>query len=132
MEDSSTAGAKNGKLAVEWDHITVDMLAHLENFFPNRPKVNFGKSTMRQRMVKSDEELELIRHGARIADLGGEAAVAAITEGVPEYKVAQQATKAMVDEIVRTFPTVEVMDSMYQDTLPNLTILTVKKLNYYN
>ena len=50
-------------------------------------------------MVKSAEEIELIKHGARIGDLGGEAIRAAITEGVPEFEVALAGTNAMVREI---------------------------------
>ena len=66
---------------------------------------------MRQRMVKSPEEIAVIRNGARIADLGGEAVVAAIAEGVPEYEVALAGTQAMVREIAKTYPHSELMDT---------------------
>lgn len=46
-------------------------------------------------MIKSPEEIDVIRNGARIADLGGEAAVAAIADGVAEYEVALAGTRAM-------------------------------------
>ena len=35
--------------------------------------VDISKMTMQQRMVKSAEELELIRNGAQVADIGGAA-----------------------------------------------------------
>ena len=59
---------------------------------------------MRQRMIKSAEEIEVIKHGARIGDLGGEAIKAPIREGITEYEVALIGTEAMVHEIARTFP----------------------------
>jgi creatinase len=66
---------------------------------------------MRQRMIKSPEEIAVIRNGARTADIGGEAVVAAIHEGVPEYEVALAGTQAMVREIARTYPHSELMDT---------------------
>ena len=32
----------------------------------------FQKSLMKLRMIKSNEEIEIIKNGARIADIGGE------------------------------------------------------------
>ena len=51
---------------------------------------------MQMRMVKSAEEIALIKHGARIADIGGQAVHDAIAVGVPEYEVALAGTQAMV------------------------------------
>jgi hypothetical protein len=62
-------------------------------------------------MVKSAEEIAVIRNGARIADIGGAACVEAIDEGVPEYEVALHSTRAMVREIARTYPQAELMDT---------------------
>ncbi len=66
---------------------------------------------MRERMIKSPEEIELIRHGARIADLGGAAVVEAVHEGVPEYEVAIAGWNAMIREIAATFPHAELRDT---------------------
>ena len=66
---------------------------------------------MRQRMIKSAEEIELIKHGARIADLGGEAIRDAIAAGITEYEVALIGTEAMVREIARPFPDAELRDT---------------------
>ena len=63
---------------------------------------------MRMRMVKSDEEIAWIRESG-IADIGGAACVEAI--GIPEYEVALHATQAMVREIGRSQPHVELMDT---------------------
>ena len=42
---------------------------------------------MELRMIKSNEEIEIIKNGARIADLGGEEIVKNIREGNTEIEV---------------------------------------------
>ena len=69
---------------------------------------------MKMRMIKSPEEIELIKQGARIADLGGEAVVKAIKEGAAEHVIALASTNAMVKEIADTYPHSEIRDSMFQ------------------
>ena len=61
--------------------------------------------------VKSAEEIELIKIGAAVADIGGAACVEAIAEGVPEYEVALAATTAMTREIARRVPHGELRDT---------------------
>ena len=68
---------------------------------------------MRMRMIKSSEEIEIIRQGARIADLGGEAVKKVIREGVGEHEVALAGTDAMVREIAKTYPHLDLRDSKY-------------------
>ena len=98
-------------LGVEFDHINIDNLEKLKEAFPEAQIVDISKSIMTLRMIKSDEEIALITHGARIADIGGAACREAIGEGVPEYEVALQSTGAMVREIAATFPHSELMDT---------------------
>ena len=69
---------------------------------------------MKMRMIKSPEEIELIKQGARIADLGGEAVVKAIKEGAAEHEIALASTNAMVKEIADTYPHSEIRDSKFQ------------------
>ena len=78
---------------------------------PGMQPVDVAAATMRLRMIKSAEEIALIKHGARIGDLGGEAIRDAITEGVPEYEVAIAGSNAMIREIARTFPHAELRDT---------------------
>ncbi len=99
------------RVGIEFDHVNLDMHAKLGAALPGAELVDIGGATMRQRMVKSDEELAVIRNGARIADIGGAACVAAIGEGVPEHEVALQATRAMVRAIADTYPQSDLMDS---------------------
>jgi creatinase len=99
------------RLGVEFDHMTLQVREKLERFFPSVELVDVSAGCMRQRMVKSAEEIAVIRSGARIADLGGEAVVAAVAEGVPEYEVALAGTRAMVREIATAYPHSELMDT---------------------
>ena len=96
--------ASAGRLGVEDDHIRRLLRAKVAGGVPGVELVDIRQTVMRQRMIKSAEEIAVIRHGARIGDLGGAAVVAAIRDGVPEYEVALAGTQAMVREIARTLP----------------------------
>jgi creatinase len=104
-------GISTGRLGIENDHINPDLLARITAVLPAMEPVDVAAAAMRLRMIKSPEEIELIKHGARIGDLGGEAVRAAITEGVPEYEVAIAGSNAMIREIARTFPHAELRDT---------------------
>ena len=100
-----------GRIGVEFDHLTLEMHGKLEAALPDIELVDVGARVMRSRMVKSAEEIALIKQGARIADIGGGACVEAIGEGAPEHEVALHSTRAMVREIAATFPDAELMDT---------------------
>jgi creatinase len=99
------------RVGIEYDHINLENLKKLQDALSEAELVDISKMTMRQRMVKSAEEIELIRNGAQVADIGGAACVEAIGEGVPEYEVALHSTQAMVREISRRYPESDIMDS---------------------
>jgi len=105
------AGVTTGRLGVEDDHIPGLLRARVAGVVPGLELVDISQAVMRQRMIKSAEEIALIRQGARIGDLGGAAVVAAIAEGVPEYEVALAGTQAMVREIARSYPDAELRDT---------------------
>ncbi len=98
-------------LGVEYDHINVENLGKLKAAYPDTDIVDISKDVMALRMVKSAEEIAVIKNGARIADIGGAACREAIAEGVPEYEVALHSTQAMVREIAATYPHGELMDT---------------------
>ncbi|WP_434725723.1 M24 family metallopeptidase [Mesorhizobium sp. RIZ17] len=100
-----------GRLGIEFDHVNLDLRKLLQDAFPNVEFVDIGASTMWLRTIKSEEEIALIKEGARTADLGGEAIHAAIREGIPEYEVALAGTQTMVRHIAKTFPHAELMDT---------------------
>ena len=103
-------GAAN-RVGIEFDHVTLDTRRKLGDALPAAELVDVGYATMRMRMLKTEEELAVIRNGARVADIGGAACVEAIAEGVPEHEVALHATQAMVREIATTYPQSDLMDT---------------------
>ena len=99
------------RIGIEFDHVSLDLEHQLEEAFPGAGFVDVGAPAMRQRMVKSGEEIAHITEMARIADIGGAACVEAIEVGVPEHEVALRSTGAMVREIARSWPHAELMDT---------------------
>jgi creatinase len=104
-------GVKATRIGVEDDFLPSLTRQRIQDAFPGAQLLDVSQDAMRQRMIKSAEEIEVIKHGARIGDLGGEAIKAAIREGITEYEVALIGTEAMVHEIARTFPHREVRDT---------------------
>jgi creatinase len=104
-------GINPRRLGLEFDTLSLDSHAKLAAAFEGAELVDVAQDAMRQRMIKSAEEIELIKHGARIGDLGGEAIKAAIREGITEYELALIGTEAMTHEIARTFPDSEIRDT---------------------
>ena len=99
------------RIGIEFDHVSLDLKAQLEAALPGVDLVDIASDVMSQRTIKSAEEHVLIREGARICDVGGGATVEAIAAGVPEHEVAIASTNAMIREIARSFPFVELMDT---------------------
>ena len=99
------------RIGVEYDHINLENLNKLKAALPDAEIVDISKMTMRQRMIKSAEEIELIRNGAQVGDIGGAACVEAIAEGVPEHEVALHSTQTMVREIAKRYPESDIMDT---------------------
>ncbi|WP_227875960.1 M24 family metallopeptidase [Kushneria konosiri] len=99
------------RIGVEYDHLTLINQEKLKDSLDNVEFTDIGVPTMKMRMIKSDEEIDLIRNGARVADVGGEAVRDAIKAGVPEYEVSLAGQRAMVREIARLYPHGELMDT---------------------
>lgn len=98
-------------IGIESDHLT--LLAHqrmAQALEPARIE-DLSGPTMRQRMIKSQAERDLIRVGAAVADLGGHAIHDAIREGLRELDVAMVGRDAMELEIARRFPQAEYRDT---------------------
>ncbi|MEX5267019.1 MULTISPECIES: M24 family metallopeptidase [Kocuria] len=99
------------RLGVEDDTMPELIRRRFRETFPDAELVDVSQDSMRQRTIKSAEEIEVIKHGARIGDLGGEAIRKAIREGIMEYEVALAGVEAMTHEIARTFPDSEIRDT---------------------
>ena len=66
---------------------------------------------MELRMIKSKEEIKIIKNGARIADLGAEEIVKNIKVGESELEIAISGRDRMEREIAKTYPDAEYMDT---------------------
>ena len=99
------------RLGIEFDHVSLDFRRLLEEALPGVTFVDAGQPSMWMRTIKSDEEIALIKEGARTADIGGWACAKAIGAGVPEHEVAIATTSAMIREIASNHPYVELMDT---------------------
>jgi creatinase len=95
----------------EADHLTLLQSEKLNQFLKPRRGMDIAPATMLQRMMKSPAELELIRHGAAVADVGGFAIREAVREGAREIDIAMAGRDAMELEIAKRFP-----DAEYRDT----------------
>ncbi len=101
----------NARIGIEYDHVPLATMEKLKAAFPDATFVDIAASVMKLRMVKSVAEIDLIKQGAQIADIGGAACLEAIGVGVPEHEVALHSTGAMVREIAKRFPDSELMDT---------------------
>ena len=106
---SLTGGAK--RIGIEGDHMTLAARDAALQMLGEPELVDIAADTMQARIIKSAEEITLIKAGARTADIGGAAIHAAIREGAAEIEVAMAGRNAMEVEIARAFP-----DAEYRDT----------------
>ncbi len=106
---SLTGGAK--RIGIEGDHMTLAARDAALQMLGEPELVDIAADTMQARIIKSAEEITLIKAGARTADIGGAAIHAAIREGAAEIAVAMAGRNAMEVEIARAFP-----DAEYRDT----------------
>ena len=82
----------------------LDMREKIGSIFTFSVFSDVSKDLMQLRMIKSKEEIEIIKNGARIADLGGEEIVKNIREGNTEIEIAIAGRDRMEREIVKTYP----------------------------
>ncbi|MCY1705993.1 M24 family metallopeptidase [Pannonibacter sp. SL95] len=106
-----SSGRKPARIGIEFDHVSLDLMAKLQAALPGVELVDVSDAVMRMRTIKSLEEQALIREGTRICDIGGAAVAGAVRAGVPEHEVALAGTQAMVRAIAASFPFVELMDT---------------------
>ena len=77
----STVTGEGRVIGCEADHMTLVQSEKLNAFLKPTRGVDISAGTMTQRMKKSVAELEMIRHGAGVADVGGFAIREAVKEG---------------------------------------------------
>ncbi len=99
------------RLGIEADHVTMAAQAKIFDLLGAPELIDIAPDTMAARMVKSEEEITLIKDGARIADIGGAAIHAAIRVGESEIDIAMAGRDAMERAIAHSHP-----DAEYRDT----------------
>ena len=98
-------------IGIENDHITLEMNEKIQSIFSASAFTDISKKLMKLRMIKSKEEIEIIKNGARIADIGGEEIIKNIKEGATELEIAITGRDKMEKEIAKTYPDAEYMDT---------------------
>jgi creatinase len=98
-------------IGIENDHVTLDVKEKLTSIFIFSVFSDVSKDLMQLRMIKSAEEIEIIKNGARIADLGGDEIVKNIKVGESELEIAIAGRDRMEREISKTYPDAEYMDT---------------------
>ncbi len=92
------------RIGIEKDHLTMERYQNLKDALDDPETVDIAPFTMQQRMIKSEEEISLIKSGARIADIGGEALVKEIKVGATEIDIAMVGRDAMEKAIAKYHP----------------------------
>jgi creatinase len=105
LTDNGIAG---GRLGYEEDSVSVLFKREIDRRLSNFELVDVAYGTMRQRLVKSEEELALIRQGVEICEVGGYAALEALRPGITETEAARAANSAIESELRKRFPDIEV------------------------
>ena len=98
-------------IGIEGDHMTLATNQLMKEMLGGVETQDLNQAIMGLRMLKSAEEIELIKGGARTADIGGEAIRDAIRVGTREIDVAMAGRDAMELEISRAYPDSELRDS---------------------
>ena len=98
-------------IGIEEDHLTLEMMSKFKSIFTFSTFKDVSRDLMHLRMIKSKEEIEIIKNGARIADLGAEEIIKHIRPGETELEIAIQGRDRMEREIAKAYPDAEYMDT---------------------
>jgi len=98
-------------IGIENDHVTLEMKEKFKSLFNSSKFSDVSKDLMQLRMVKSSEEIDIIKNGARIADIGAEEMVKHIKVGASELEIATVGRDKIEMEIAKTYPEAEYMDT---------------------
>jgi len=98
-------------IRIEEDHLTLEMMSKFKSIFTFSTFKDVSRDLMHLRMIKSKEEIEIIKNGARIADIGAEEIIKHIKPGETELEIAIQGRDRMEREIAKTYPDAEYMDT---------------------
>ena len=98
-------------IGIENDHVTIEMKEKFKLLFSFSKFSDISKNLMQLRMIKSSEEIDIIKNGARIADIGAEEMMKYIKVGASELEIATVGRDKMEKEIATIYPEAEYMDT---------------------
>ena len=98
-------------IGIENDHVTLEIKEKLNSLFNFSKFKDVSRDIMNLRTIKSDEEINLIKNGARVADIGAEETVKHIKVGASELEIAMAGRDKMELEIAKIYPNAEYMDT---------------------
>ena len=98
-------------IGIENDHVTLDIEEKFVSLFSFSKFFDVSKDLMSLRMIKSNEEIEIIKNGARIADIGGKEMIKNVKVGASELEIAIAGRDKMEREIAKSYPGAEYMDT---------------------
>ncbi len=99
------------RIGIENDHLTLERHKNLSDALGNPQLLDISTFIMQKRMIKSKEEIDLIKSGAKIADIGGAALVKEIKVGASEIDIAMAGRDAMEKAIAKYHPDSELRDT---------------------
>ena len=103
----SDRGIENGVIGFEETFASYEFHQKLNLGLANFTFKPFAYQLMEMQKIKSPEELDLMRHGGQICDIGAQACVDAIKEGVSEVSLQHIMVQSMENEISKRFPNEE-------------------------
>ncbi len=98
-------------IGIENDHVTIEIKEKLNSLFSFSKFKDVSKDLMKLRIIKSKEEIEIIRNGAKIADIGAGEIVKHIKVSASELEIAMTGRDKMELEIAKIYPEAENMDT---------------------
>ena len=103
----SDRGIENGVIGFEETFASYEFHQKLNIGLSNFTFKPFAYQLMEMQKIKSPEELDVMRHGGQICDIGAQACVDAIKEGVSEVSLQHIMVQSMENEISKRFPNEE-------------------------
>ena len=98
-------------IGIEKDHVTLEMKEKLSSLFSFSNFSDVSKELMKLRMIKSEEEIQIIKNGAKVADIGAEEMIKHIKIDASELEIAITGRDKMELEIAKLYPDAEYMDT---------------------
>ncbi len=95
------------RIGVEKDVMPVGVLDTLRESLPGSDFTDVSTALMEQRLVKSAEEVDLLRVNGDISDVGTNTIMAAMAEGKTELEISNEAMVATDRALVEQFPVLE-------------------------